>query len=195
MITNLSASIFSGSSRSLGTQCDMLHKPWCFFCLLFQIPEKVAELIYFKKCKGTKETLERKASVNARLSRLNKKWGVLIVIYTAAVPAACSQMFEKESWRVFNNLKVNSGLIEFRVDGLVCEICSLQSLQALTRLCEHTHICFCIWSMLFLPHSPGWVNGFPAATSQSAPALFKDILEDIEQHLLDSDTPVFFWQI
>lgn len=66
------------------------------------------------------ETLERRASVNVRLSSLNNKWRVLIVIQT--VPAACSRMFGRTKLACFNNLKINPVVIEFRDDGLVCEI-------------------------------------------------------------------------
>lgn len=47
-----------------------------------------------KSVMGMKETLECRASLNARLWIIKD---VLIVIQTATVPAACSQMFERKA--------------------------------------------------------------------------------------------------
>lgn len=91
--------------------------------------------------------LARRASVNARLSGLNNKWRMLIVIPTATALIAYAQMFGRTRLACFNNLKVNSVVIEFIVDGLVCEIMFTSVPAGVDPSTQaRTQVCFCIWA-------------------------------------------------
>lgn len=125
-----------------------------------------------------------RASGNAHLSSVNNKWRMLIVIPTATVLIAYSQMFERTRLACFNNLKVNSVVIEFIVDGLVCEIMFTSvaagvdpSTQAHTGLFLHLGTT-AGRSYYFFLHSTSWINASTADRSQSAHAHVKDTLED-----------------
>lgn len=116
---------------------------------------------------------------------------MLIVIPTATVLIAYSQMFERTRLACFNNLKVNSVVIEFAVDGLVCEIMFTSvpagvdpSTQAHTGL--FLHLGTTAGRSFFFPflHSTSWINAFTADRSQSAHAHFKDTLEDFNTPFL-----------